>query len=189
MEYTLLHLQRRRILVWTVFPIGCLLVVFSTLAWVHTPLLLFPDGYEFLEILKDVARDNTNNPELSIVWIDPDDFPLVLSRLWLCCSDSCWKCEHVYFKFIAVLTRFFLPPPLHRQLTTYWEKTFKLDLFRPQIGVVNVTDVSNSLSSRKHEVSRGLLNGCGGVHCRRTACGWTCPTMRTCPRPRSWKTG
>lgn len=36
------------------------------------------DGYEFLEILKDVARDNTNNPELSIVWIDPDDFPLVL---------------------------------------------------------------------------------------------------------------
>ncbi|KAM3584916.1 uncharacterized protein V6R79_002414 [Siganus canaliculatus] len=62
------------------------------------------DGYEFLEILKDVARDNTNNPELSIVWIDPDDFPL---------------------------------------LTTYWEKTFKLDLFRPQIGVVNVTDADS----------------------------------------------
>ncbi|CAJ1086996.1 calsequestrin-2-like isoform X1 [Xyrichtys novacula] len=78
-----------------------------------------PDGYEFLEILKDVARDNTNNPELSIVWIDPDDFPL---------------------------------------LTTYWEKTFKLDLFRPQIGVVNVTD---------------------------TVCGSTCPTTRTCPPPRS----
>lgn len=35
------------------------------------------DGYEFLEILKQVARDNTNNPDLSIVWIDPDDFPLV----------------------------------------------------------------------------------------------------------------
>ncbi|XP_058478289.1 calsequestrin-2-like [Solea solea] len=63
-----------------------------------------PDGYEFLEILKDVARDNTNNPELSIVWIDPDDFPL---------------------------------------LTTYWEKTFKLDLFRPQIGIVNVTDADS----------------------------------------------
>ncbi|XP_031707775.1 calsequestrin-2-like [Anarrhichthys ocellatus] len=63
-----------------------------------------PDGYEFLEILKDVARDNTNNPELSIVWIDPDDFPL---------------------------------------LTTYWEKTFKVDLFRPQIGVVNVTDADS----------------------------------------------
>lgn len=29
------------------------------------------------------------------------------------------------------------------QLITYWEKTFKIDLFRPQIGVVNVTDVSN----------------------------------------------
>ncbi|XP_019716297.1 calsequestrin-2-like [Hippocampus comes] len=63
-----------------------------------------PDGYELLEILKDVARDNTNNPDLSIVWIDPDDFPL---------------------------------------LTTYWEKTFKLDLFRPQIGVVNVTDADS----------------------------------------------
>ncbi|XP_061693300.1 calsequestrin-2-like isoform X1 [Syngnathoides biaculeatus] len=63
-----------------------------------------PDGYEFLEILKDVARDNTNNPDLSIVWIDPDDFPL---------------------------------------LTTYWEKTFNLDLFRPQIGVVNVTDADS----------------------------------------------
>ncbi|XP_055021712.1 calsequestrin-2-like isoform X2 [Boleophthalmus pectinirostris] len=63
-----------------------------------------PDGYEFLEILKDVARDNTNNLELSIVWIDPDDFPL---------------------------------------LTTYWEKTFNLDLFRPQIGVVNVTDADS----------------------------------------------
>ena len=45
--------------------------------------LLSPDGYEFLEILKDVARDNTNNPELSIVWIDPDDFPLVLPYLCL----------------------------------------------------------------------------------------------------------
>uniref|UniRef100_A0A4X1SX76 Calsequestrin n=1 Tax=Sus scrofa TaxID=9823 RepID=A0A4X1SX76_PIG len=33
-----------------------------------------PDGYEFLEILKQVARDNTDNPDLSIVWIDPDDF-------------------------------------------------------------------------------------------------------------------
>ncbi|XP_028835142.1 calsequestrin-2-like [Denticeps clupeoides] len=63
-----------------------------------------PDGYEFLEILKEVARDNTNNPDLSIVWIDPDDFPL---------------------------------------LTTYWEKTFKVDLFRPQIGVVNVTDADS----------------------------------------------
>lgn len=26
----------------------------------------------------------------------------------------------------------------------YWEKTFKVDLFKPQIGVVNVTDVSSS---------------------------------------------
>uniref|UniRef100_A0A8D1K5Z8 Calsequestrin n=2 Tax=Sus scrofa TaxID=9823 RepID=A0A8D1K5Z8_PIG len=40
-----------------------------------------PDGYEFLEILKQVARDNTDNPDLSIVWIDPDDFPL-LPKEW-----------------------------------------------------------------------------------------------------------
>ncbi|TSK17871.1 Calsequestrin-2 [Bagarius yarrelli] len=63
-----------------------------------------PDGYEFLEILKEVARDNTKNPDLSIMWIDPDDFPL---------------------------------------LTAYWEKTFKVDLYRPQIGVVNVTDADS----------------------------------------------
>uniref|UniRef100_A0A4W4HAR7 Calsequestrin n=1 Tax=Electrophorus electricus TaxID=8005 RepID=A0A4W4HAR7_ELEEL len=63
-----------------------------------------PDGYEFLDILKEVARDNTKNPDLSIMWIDPDDFPL---------------------------------------LTAYWEKTFKVDLFRPQIGVVNVTDADS----------------------------------------------
>lgn len=62
------------------------------------------DGYEFLEILKQVARDNTDNPDLSILWIDPDDFPL---------------------------------------LVAYWEKTFKIDLFKPQIGVVNVTDADS----------------------------------------------
>lgn len=38
------------------------------------------------------------------------------------------------------------------QLTTYWEKTFKLDLFRPQIGVVNVTDVSNEYISEQSEL-------------------------------------
>ncbi|XP_069862519.1 calsequestrin-2 [Dipodomys merriami] len=63
-----------------------------------------PDGYEFLEILKQVARDNTDNPALSVLWIDPDDFPL---------------------------------------LTAYWEKTFKIDLSKPQIGVVNVTDADS----------------------------------------------
>uniref|UniRef100_A0A674MFJ2 Calsequestrin n=1 Tax=Takifugu rubripes TaxID=31033 RepID=A0A674MFJ2_TAKRU len=63
-----------------------------------------PDGFEFLEILKQVARDNTQLPELSIIWIDPDDFPLLIP---------------------------------------YWEKTFKVDLFRPQIGVVNVTDADS----------------------------------------------
>lgn len=39
------------------------------------------DGYELLEILKEVAQDNTENPNLSIIWIDPDDFPLVRSAV------------------------------------------------------------------------------------------------------------
>lgn len=39
--------------------------------------MFLPDGYEFLEILKEVARDNTHVSDLSIIWIDPDDFPLV----------------------------------------------------------------------------------------------------------------
>ncbi|KAG8130126.1 hypothetical protein E2320_017136, partial [Naja naja] len=34
-----------------------------------------------LEIVKQVAKDNTDNPDLSIVWIDPDDFPLVSSPI------------------------------------------------------------------------------------------------------------
>ncbi|KAL3056359.1 hypothetical protein OYC64_018947 [Pagothenia borchgrevinki] len=63
-----------------------------------------PDGFEFLEILKEVARDNTHLPDLSIIWIDPDDFPLLIP---------------------------------------YWEKTFKVDLFRPQMGVINVTDADS----------------------------------------------
>uniref|UniRef100_A0A3Q2D096 Calsequestrin n=1 Tax=Cyprinodon variegatus TaxID=28743 RepID=A0A3Q2D096_CYPVA len=37
-----------------------------------------PDGFEFLEILKEVARDNTDDPNLSIIWIDPDNFPLLV---------------------------------------------------------------------------------------------------------------
>ncbi|NXW11933.1 CASQ1 protein, partial [Fregetta grallaria] len=56
------------------------------------------------EILKDVARDNTDNPDLSILWIDPEDFPLLIPS---------------------------------------WEKTFNIDLSRPQIGVVNVTNADS----------------------------------------------
>lgn len=61
----------------------------APLTHAHAP-LSFPDGYEFLEILKDVARDNTNNPELSIVWIDPDDFPLVPFPSWLHFTNIYW---------------------------------------------------------------------------------------------------
>ena len=46
------------------------------------------DGYEFLEILKSVAQDNTDNPDLSIIWIDPDDFPLVRNVTGHCCPSS-----------------------------------------------------------------------------------------------------
>lgn len=60
------------------FPVGFSLYLLLLTVGSVSSALFFPDGYEFLEILKDVARDNTNNPELSIVWIDPDDFPLVL---------------------------------------------------------------------------------------------------------------
>ncbi|KAM9251958.1 LOW QUALITY PROTEIN: calsequestrin-1 [Cariama cristata] len=63
-----------------------------------------PDGFEFLQILKDVGRDNTDNPDLSILWIDPEDFPLLIP---------------------------------------YWEKTFNIELSRPQIGVVSVTDADS----------------------------------------------
>ena len=37
----------------------------------------FIQGYEFSEVLKEVAKIHTENDDLSIVWIDPDDFPLV----------------------------------------------------------------------------------------------------------------
>uniref|UniRef100_A0A671Q9I7 Calsequestrin n=1 Tax=Sinocyclocheilus anshuiensis TaxID=1608454 RepID=A0A671Q9I7_9TELE len=37
-----------------------------------------PDSYEVLEILKEVAQENTENQDLSIIWIDPDDFPLMV---------------------------------------------------------------------------------------------------------------
>lgn len=35
-----------------------------------------------------------------------------------------------------------LPYVVFLQLVPYWEKTFDIDLSAPQIGVVNVTDVS-----------------------------------------------
>ncbi|KAI5087941.1 calsequestrin-1 precursor [Silurus meridionalis] len=46
-----------------------------------------PDGFEFLEILKEVARENNENPNLSIIWINPDDFPLADS-VWMEMDDE-----------------------------------------------------------------------------------------------------
>ena len=39
-----------------------------------------PEGYEFSQNLKAAAQIHTENEELSIVWIDPDEFPLVRIR-------------------------------------------------------------------------------------------------------------
>lgn len=76
MAFTLWHLQKRRTLVKAESQVGkdLLMKLFDLQS---ISVLLATDGYEFLEILKQVARDNTHLPELSIVWIDPDDFPLV----------------------------------------------------------------------------------------------------------------
>lgn len=41
----------------------------------------------------------------------------------------------------------FLP---HFQLVPYWEKTFRIDLSSPQIGVVDVEDVSHPFSPQIH---------------------------------------
>lgn len=52
-------------------------IVFKHQYHICSPLNCSLDGFEFLEILKEVARENTDNPNLSIIWIDPDNFPLV----------------------------------------------------------------------------------------------------------------
>ncbi|KAE8620956.1 hypothetical protein XENTR_v10004627 [Xenopus tropicalis] len=59
-----------------------------------------PDGYEFLQILKEVARENTENPELSIIWIDPDNFPLVRTQG----AIICWCCTNVPPTLCGVIT-------------------------------------------------------------------------------------
>uniref|UniRef100_A0A8C3MXB1 Calsequestrin n=1 Tax=Geospiza parvula TaxID=87175 RepID=A0A8C3MXB1_GEOPR len=45
-----------------------------------TPIVAFaegddPDGFEFLETLREVAQDRRDQPDFSILWIDPRDFP------------------------------------------------------------------------------------------------------------------
>jgi hypothetical protein len=39
-----------------------------------------PEGYEFSQNLKAAAQIHTENEDLSIVWIDPEEFPLVKIR-------------------------------------------------------------------------------------------------------------
>ena len=71
-----------------------------------------------VQVLKEIANLQDNNEDLSIVWIDPDDFPLVR---------------------VTLLTSFYLIVQMHE----YWERQFGLDLKEPNIGVVNVTDADS----------------------------------------------
>lgn len=48
------------------------------------------------------------------------------------------------------LTMSFLLSVSHFQLVPYWEKTFRIDLSSPQIGVVDVEDVSHPFSPQIH---------------------------------------
>ena len=66
------------------------------------------DGYEFLETLKAVAQDNTDNPDLSIIWIDPDDFPLVRIVTGHCCPWQGLSLEHV---LRGSVSEFLFPSP------------------------------------------------------------------------------
>ncbi|KAM6999283.1 calsequestrin-1 [Passerculus sandwichensis] len=76
-----------------------------------TPIVAFavgddPDGFEFVETLREVAQDRRDQPGFSVLWIDPADFP---------------------------------------GLVPTWEDTFDIDLSRPQLGVVNGTDLASSV--------------------------------------------
>ncbi|XP_074385506.1 calsequestrin-1 isoform X2 [Zonotrichia albicollis] len=80
-------------------------------AMLGTPIVAFavgddPDGFEFVETLREVAQDRRDQPDFSILWIDPGDFP---------------------------------------GLVPIWEDTFDIDLSRPQLGVVNGTDLASSV--------------------------------------------
>lgn len=56
-------------------------ILWKTKAFTWTVVFCSADGFEFLHKLKQVAEDNTENPNLSILWIDPDDFPLVRNNM------------------------------------------------------------------------------------------------------------
>lgn len=128
---------------------------------------LAADGYEFLELLKQVARDNTHLPELSIVWIDPDDFPLVSSHTQRKGEETPLLKTNLVVLVLEIHDEIQHQTPsqinpsfsllLYFQLIPYWEKTFKVDLFKPQIGVVNVTDV-NSRYPEKFQIYVFLMN-------------------------------
>lgn len=79
MESTSLPLRRRttQVTKFPAAPLFNLTFIKAPAQGCHAPLTSVLDGYEFLEILKEVARENTDNPNLSIIWIDPDNFPLV----------------------------------------------------------------------------------------------------------------
>ena len=80
------------------------------------------------------------------------------------------------------------------QLVPYWESTFGIDLSSPQIGVVEVEDVSNVVlclvpllrhgNARMHVLYVQLSDDTIDTHLsflyRVTACGWTWMITMTC---------
>lgn len=120
---------------------------------------------------------------------------ILMTSLWFCFLTSNHNCILTKTIFLSNVKYVSGSVEWNRlmlslQLTTYWEKTFKLDLFRPQIGVVNVTDVSSAKNTRSSQSEKFTdLNLLGPLCCRQTVYGWTCPTTKTCPLQRNWRTG
>ncbi|XP_077048007.1 uncharacterized protein LOC143696200 [Agelaius phoeniceus] len=118
-----------------------------------TPIVAFadgddPDGFEFVETLREVAQDRRDQPDFSILWIDPGLFPGVtggghphsppgaLSPL----SPPLGQALTPLSPPLTPVSPLSLP-----QLVPTWEDTFDIDLTRPQLGVVNASDLASSV--------------------------------------------
>ena len=58
-----------------------------------------PEGFEFLQMMKELAQTLIDNEDLSIVWIDPDEFALVRDE----CFDHEDKCCNYVFNVSEVM--------------------------------------------------------------------------------------
>uniref|UniRef100_A0A8C0NG78 Calsequestrin n=2 Tax=Boreoeutheria TaxID=1437010 RepID=A0A8C0NG78_CANLF len=144
-----------------------------------------PDGFEFLETLKAVAQDNTDNPDLSIIWIDPDDFPLLVPY-WEKTFDIDLSAPQIGVVNVTdgrspdsppgVTTPAppaLAEPPGHRGRDCH-------------VAHLGSTYGARLPLQRTLSFWRAELSPTSG---RPTACGWRWTTRRTCLPPRSWRTG